>query len=98
MPGVTCFGKRPARCFAAVTLIAEFYAGFLRRELERGAAAPSVSWPSVIRIVPERLGNPREIRNIAGDLKILAYLIFRRRRIKNNSGFYTRRTAAFLEV
>ena len=41
VPGVTCFGKRPARCFAAVTLIAEFYAGFLRRELERGALPPS---------------------------------------------------------
>lgn len=77
MPGVTCFGKRPARCFAAVTLIAEFYAGFFRRELERGAAPQRpVPWPSVIRIVPERLGKPREIRNIAGVMKILAYLIF----------------------
>lgn len=42
---------------------------------ERRRSAPVSLWSSVIRIVPGRLGKPKEIRNIAGDMKILAYLI-----------------------
>lgn len=55
--GVTCFGKRPARCFAAVTLIAEFYAGFFEPGTREVPRAPSPS--TAICIVPEHSGKIR---------------------------------------